>query len=856
MYKSTVKKSNVIINPLKRINNENNIINKKTFLLEENTKKLNITKNNSNKQLLNTKSEIGFYSKYNDDLNDINKKNNTNDLHNIKKEAFLQKLKDMIFSPGDINYNEKEQEYNNNYNMTHNILKHSNRTKSSDKLFDLKNNENGSTNNHNNYNNNKYPKYNINVDNLHNTNNKIILLPNKLDNKKTLVLDLDETLIHSAFEPFRPKDDIKLKMKIKNEEYIIHVLKRPYLDEFLKIVTQKYEVVIFTASIPDYANPLLDQLDPFKKISYRLFREHCTRTDNGLFIKDLNKLGRNLKDVIIIDNNPISYTLNKMNGLPILTWHSIQSDNELIKLIPLLLYLTNVDDIRIVINKVVNGYYVNYKEVNKIIRNNNNLLNNNKEEDDYFKNWFSNPKKIEINKNNKKNDIKDNDKKKDNNFNNFNDINIKKKESTEQIIKYKGLLGSENKFNFDNYKRAHHIKMFSGFLDNKINGINPNTDNNFKNNNGNLEIKKKLSFFEYDKNNKNNNIIANNTDKQPLNKKNNSSKNLTKINKKLNDINNENNNNNNNIFNSKYFNKDISPIKNNKNKQNISNSIFNFDYINNSKLNITDGNITINPNIRNNNTNNTNTNIINNNIYLINNQSLIINTNNNNNNTIEHSSRNMFNNDNNPKIMGGYQSANYFFHKKKRSESAKYKNRQNNNNKSILSDLIDNLIKYNKNNKKKNIESNQLIAISNNNKCLYNENINNNHKINNLILNKIKTGRELYDRYNSRNKEKLNTEEENRHIINAFLNNKINIKNINTIDDYKNNNNIYLNTGNNLENYIHRIKKDSFLYGDNNYKFKDTNSFNNIRINNYYSNNGKNKTIKYLSPNSNYKIEI
>ena len=52
------------------------------------------------------------------------------------------------------------------------------------------------------------------------------------------------------------------------------------------------------------------------------------------------------------------------------------------------------------------------KEVNKIIRNNNNLLNNNKEEDDYFKNWFSNPKKIEINKNNKKNDIKDNDKKK------------------------------------------------------------------------------------------------------------------------------------------------------------------------------------------------------------------------------------------------------------------------------------------------------------------------------------------------------------------------------------------------------------------------------------------------------------
>ena len=48
-----------------------------------------------------------------------------------------------------------------------------------------------------------------------------------------------------------------------------------------------------------------------------------------------------------------------------------------------------------------------------------------------------------------------------------------------------------------------------------------------------------------------------------------------------------------------------------------------------------------------------------------------------------------------------------------------------------------------------------------------NENINN--KINNLILNKLKKGRELYDRYNSRNKEKINIEEENRNIINAFL---------------------------------------------------------------------------------------
>ena len=832
MFKSTVKKSNVIMNPLKKINKENNN-KKKTFLLDENNKKINISKNNSNKQLLNTKANNELYSKYNEDF-DKNIKNNRNDPHYLKKEAFLQKLKDMIFSPGDINTNEKETELQNN-SMARKLT---NRTKSSDKLFDIKKDENGAS-----ASNNKYIKSNIKKSNLIriiNDNNKINLLPNKLDNKKTLVLDLDETLIHSAFEPFKPKDDIKLKMKIKNEDYIIHVLKRPYLDEFLKIVTEKYEVIIFTASIPDYANPLLDKLDPFKKISYRLFREHCTRTDNGLFIKDLNKLGRNLKDVIIIDNNPVSYTLNKMNGLPILTWHSIQTDNELIKLIPLLLYLTNVDDIRIIINKVVNGYYVNYKEVQRIIKENDNLPNNKDEEDDYFSNWFSfKPKKIEI-KNSKNDDKKDNIK---NNEEKINDSNIKRKESVDQIIKYKGLLGSEDKFNFDNYKRQHHMKMFSGFLENEINGINLNNANNFKQNNNNFEFNKKILFMNLENNNKNENSILI-KDKIFENKRNNSSKALFKINRKLIEINNETENN----IPKSYLQNEITPIKNNKNKEKISSNNYNnnFDFLNNSKLNITDANISIKPNLIMNN----NTNIINNNIYLINNHSSI---NNSNNNTIEHSSRNLFNeNKSSATLKSGYQSANYFFHKKDRAGSANFRQRQNNSdNKNILSDLIDNLINYNKNNKKKNIESNQLIAISNNSKYL-NNNSNLKYNTNNLILNNVRTGRELYDKYNSRNKEKLNTEEENKYIINAFLNNRINIKNIsniNTIDEYKkNNNNIYINTGSNYENNIQKNKKGSFLYGENNYKLnKDINNINNFKINKHFSYFGKNKSLNYLS---------
>ena len=881
MYITTVKKSNIIINPLKKTYFENIQQKQNTFLFDDNNKKK--SKNNSNKQLLYTKSDLGFFSKCNEEYNGISKNNNKIDeTHNIKKEAFLQKLKDMIFSPGDININEKESEYKNNIsnNIDNNILNRSNRTKSSDKLFDLNKNENGSG-----YSNNNNNKIISNIkgktinNNIININNKLCLLPKKLDNKKTLVLDLDETLIHSAFEQFSQKDDIKLKMKIKNEEYIIHVLKRPYLDEFLKIVTEKFEVVIFTASISDYANPLLDKLDPLHKISYRLFRQHCTRTDNGLFIKDLNKLGRNLKDVVIIDNNPVSYTLNKMNGLPILTWHSIQSDNELIKLIPLLLYLTNVDDIRVIINKVVNGYYVNHKEVNRLIKNNN-TLNAHKEEDDYFNDWFvSKNKKEETKKNgNGNNNVKDNgnidkDKDKDKLKTKINDKNKEQKDIFENIIKYKGLLGSEEKINFGNYKKNHNTKLFSGFLANEINGqkVKKNDDNNniyIENTkqsllNNDLEKNNKENYYKDNYKDNNNSFLKFN--QQLENKRNHSSKHLFKVNKKLNNIfkNNESDNNPKNIL---FYQKEITPIKSNKSKDHIQKSNYtNFDYVNNSKLNKTDTNINLNLNLNYRNLvfNNKDINIISNNLYVINNKTTNANSNS---NTIEHSSRNVIGTTNKSlAFKNGYQSANYFFQKKERQENRKYNEKQRNsninNNNNILAELIDNLINYNKDLKKKNIDSNQLIAISNNNKYLNNDNISNAYN-NKNILNNIKTRRELYDKYNSRNKESFNSKEDNKNIINAFINNRININNIsniNTTDNFKKNNGIiYLNTGNNYENYIQKNKKGSFLYEENTnkYNFRNIKELNNLRINDNYSNIRQSKPIKYLSPTSIYKIDL
>lgn len=74
-------------------------------------------------------------------------------------------------------------------------------------------------------------------------------------------------------------------------------------------MSEIYEVVIFTASLSKYAEPLVKILDPANKwCSYLLFREHCTfLEEQEAYVKDMSLLGRDLKNVIIIDNSPTSY---------------------------------------------------------------------------------------------------------------------------------------------------------------------------------------------------------------------------------------------------------------------------------------------------------------------------------------------------------------------------------------------------------------------------------------------------------------------------------------------------------------------------------------------------------------------
>jgi len=81
---------------------------------------------------------------------------------------------------------------------------------------------------------------------------------------------------------------------------------RPGCFKFLEALSPYYEMVIYTASLQKYADPLMDQIDPKRFCTARLFREHCTFY-GGIFVKDVARVDRDIRDLILLDNSPNSY---------------------------------------------------------------------------------------------------------------------------------------------------------------------------------------------------------------------------------------------------------------------------------------------------------------------------------------------------------------------------------------------------------------------------------------------------------------------------------------------------------------------------------------------------------------------
>ena len=341
------------------------------------------------------------------------------------------------------------------------------------------------------------------------------LLPPKekeFENKKTLILDLDETLVHSSFTPFE-NNDIILNVDFDGMIYNIYVLVRPGAEYFIRNISKYYELVIFTASLSNYASPLLDILDKEENIKYRLYRENCTFM-NGIYIKDLKKLNRNLKDLIIVDNSPLAYTFDIDNGLPIKTWYEDKKDVELYKISGILKFLATTKDVRSFIRKFVKRNEIVYDEAMNIIKNfenkkikinnsNSNLIN----ENNYDNNNISSMNSISTSKNinntnniklindsednvifNKErfelcevNFVKGNSKSISENEKSFNNENNKKKLKATAML-YKTQNKKNKLFNFND--NINFEKKKNNFLENKK--INNNNKLRLKNNNSNI----------------------------------------------------------------------------------------------------------------------------------------------------------------------------------------------------------------------------------------------------------------------------------------------------------------------------------------------------------------------------------
>ena len=180
--------------------------------------------------------------------------------------------------------------------------------------------------------------------------------------KFTLVLDIDETMIHFFFTYI-------------NGMFFV----RPYFFKFLNEMNEFYEIVTFTAGTKDYADNILNLLDINNNlIKYRLYRQHTTIKGCSVF-KDLSKLGRDLNKIIIIDNLKDNFKLQPNNGLFIKTWTSDVNDNQFYDLGRILkdIIKANVNDVRPIIEKINDDIKISRNiinpysnvDINKIVSN-------------------------------------------------------------------------------------------------------------------------------------------------------------------------------------------------------------------------------------------------------------------------------------------------------------------------------------------------------------------------------------------------------------------------------------------------------------------------------------------------------
>uniref|UniRef100_A0A0E0DSQ1 FCP1 homology domain-containing protein n=1 Tax=Oryza meridionalis TaxID=40149 RepID=A0A0E0DSQ1_9ORYZ len=128
----------------------------------------------------------------------------------------------------------------------------------------------------------------------------------------------------------------------------VTVFERPGLHEFLQRTSEFADLILFTAGLEGYAKPLVDRIDAHNRFCHRLYRPSTVTTEYREHVKDLSCLSKDFHRIVLVDNNPYSFLLQPLNGIPCLTFSAGQPvDDQLMGVIfPLLKHLSLQNDVR------------------------------------------------------------------------------------------------------------------------------------------------------------------------------------------------------------------------------------------------------------------------------------------------------------------------------------------------------------------------------------------------------------------------------------------------------------------------------------------------------------------------------
>ena len=207
---------------------------------------------------------------------------------------------------------------------------------------------------------------NNNISNRNSKRIKLNIIENKIEKyllpkiksnyKYSLVLDLDETLICIK------RDNNNNKIKHNKFNNLMTLILRPGLLDFLHKMKKLYELILFSLGTSEYVSPIIKNIEKKEKFfEHILYREHVTYDDNGNFFKNLNLLNRDVKNILIVDDNSKNFKYHKLNGICIKPFYGdLNNDKITLKILGNILFKIRYDadltgDIRISLNKEKNN---------------------------------------------------------------------------------------------------------------------------------------------------------------------------------------------------------------------------------------------------------------------------------------------------------------------------------------------------------------------------------------------------------------------------------------------------------------------------------------------------------------------